>query len=64
MIDLSETVHSGNQSSDGQNDELDAVLRAQAVRSVAASAHDAQDCALLLDMLGLDPAEARTAQHA
>jgi hypothetical protein len=26
------------------------------VRTVAASAHDAGDCALLLEMLGLDPA--------
>jgi hypothetical protein len=59
MIDLSETVHAANQSSDGRHDELDAVLRAQAVRSVASSARDAEECAMLLDMLGLDPAEAR-----
>lgn len=62
MIDLSETVHTGNQSSDSQQDELDTVLRAQAVRSVASSARDAEDCAMLLDMLGLDPSEAR-AKH-
>jgi hypothetical protein len=34
--------------------------RRRAARFVASSARDAGDAALLLDMLGLDPAEART----
>lgn len=57
MIDLSETTHAGGASSDGEADELDAVLRGRAVRSVASASHDAEDCATLLAMLGLDPRE-------
>jgi hypothetical protein len=34
--------------------------RRRATRNVAALAHDAADCALLLDVLGLDPTEGKT----
>ncbi|MBP2341075.1 hypothetical protein JOF41_007329 [Saccharothrix coeruleofusca] len=34
--------------------------RHRATRAVAALARDADDCALLLDALGLDPAEGKT----
>lgn len=33
-----------------------AKMRARAVRAVAGAAHDAADCRLLLEILGLDPA--------
>ncbi|MCP2252825.1 hypothetical protein LY13_001569 [Prauserella aidingensis] len=34
--------------------------RRRAVRAIASAARDAEDCAMLLDALGLDPEEGRT----
>lgn len=41
-------------------DEPDAAQRRRAVRAIASAARDAEDCALLLDALGLDAEEGRT----
>ncbi|GAA1251919.1 hypothetical protein GCM10009676_43460 [Prauserella halophila] len=40
--------------------EPDAEQRRRAVRAIASAARDAEDCALLLDALGLDAEEGRT----
>ena len=43
---------------------IDAEQRRRATRAVAALSNDAQECAMLLDMLGLHPAEGRTERPA
>jgi len=42
-------------------DEPDADQRRRAVRAIASAAKDADDCAMLLEALGLEPEEGRTA---
>ena len=51
---LTRIRHAGDTEPDNPPDE-----RAAAVRTVAANSIDADDCAQLLEMLGLDPGEGR-----